>query len=74
MYYRGKLLEKAPDDKGHPEFKLLLAKPFNACVKAKALEGVFGVDHKTMKHWGSALTSGDFELLMGVLAGRKANQ
>ena len=74
VYYGGKLFEKVPDDKRHPEFKLLLARLFNAGVKATALEGVFGVDHKTMKRWGSALTSGDPELLMRVLAGREANR
>ncbi len=74
VYYGGRLLEKVPDDKGHPEYKLLLARLFNAGVKAKALEDVFGVDHKTMKRWGSALKSGDPELLMRVLAGREANR
>jgi len=74
VYYGGRLLEKVPDDKGHPEYKLLLARLFNAGVKAKALEDDFGVDHKTMKRWGSALKSGDPELLMRVLAGREANR
>ena len=74
VYYGGKLLEKVPDDKRHPEFKLLLARLFNAGVKATVLERVFGVDHKTMKRWGSALTSGDPELLVRVLAGREANR
>jgi len=74
VYYGGRLLEKVPDDKGDPEYKLLLARLFNAGVKAKALEDVFGVDHKTMKRWGSALKSGDPELLMRVLAGREANR
>ncbi|MBK5101773.1 MAG: hypothetical protein JJE15_12390, partial [Desulfobacteraceae bacterium] len=74
VYYGGKLLEKVPDDKRHPEFKLLLARLFNSGVKATVLERVFGVDHKTMKRWGSALTSGDPELLMRVLAGRGANR
>lgn len=74
VYYGGKLLEKVPDDKRHPEFKLLLARLSNAGVKATVLERVFGVDHKTMKRWGSALTSGDPELLMRVLAGREANR
>jgi hypothetical protein len=74
VYYGGKLLEKVPEDKRHPEFKLLLARLFNAGVKANVLESVFGVDHKTMKRWGSALTSGDPELLIRVLAGREANR
>ena len=74
VYYGGRLLEKVPDDKGDPEYKLLLARLFNAGVKAKALEDVFGVDHKTMKRWGSALKSSDPELLMRVLAGREANR
>ncbi|MBC8457744.1 MAG: hypothetical protein H8D67_07105 [Deltaproteobacteria bacterium] len=74
VYYGGKLLEKVPDDKRHPEFKLLLARLSNSGVKATVLERVFGVDHKTMKRWGSALTSGDPELLMRVLAGRGANR
>ena len=74
VYYGGKLLEKVPDDKRHPEFKLLLARLSNAGVKAAVLERVFGVDHKTMKRWGSALTSGDPELLMRVLAGRQVNR
>jgi len=49
IYYGSKLLEKVPDDKGYPEYKLLLAGLFNAGVKAKALEDVFGVDYKSMK-------------------------
>ena len=61
VYYGCKLLEKVPDDKRHPEFKLLLARLSNSGVKATVLERVFGVDHKTMKRWGSALTRGDPE-------------
>ncbi|RKX24476.1 MAG: hypothetical protein DRP47_11320 [Candidatus Zixiibacteriota bacterium] len=74
VYYACKLLEKVPDDKRHPGFKLLLARLSNAGVKAAVLERIFGVDHKTMKRWGSALTSGDPELLMRVLAGREVNR
>ncbi|MEA3359503.1 MAG: hypothetical protein U9R17_08900, partial [Thermodesulfobacteriota bacterium] len=74
VYYGGRLLEKVSDNKGHPEYKLLLARLFNAGVKAKALEDVFGVDHKTMKRWGSVLKTGDPELLIRVLAGREANR
>ena len=74
VYYGGKLLEKVSNDKRHPEYKLLVGRLFNAGLKIKVLEDVFGVDHKTMKRWGSALKSGDPELLMRVLAGREANR
>ena len=49
VYYGGKLLEKVSNDKRHPEYKLLVGRLFNAGLKIKVLEDVFGVDHKTMK-------------------------
>jgi len=58
VYYGGRLLEKVSNDKGHPEYKLLLGRLYNAGIKAKALEDVFGVDHKTMKRWDRLLRAG----------------
>lgn len=70
VYYGAELLEVVPEDSQHPAFKLLVARLYNAGVKAVALQRSFGVDRKTMRHWGWALQSGDAEQLVRALAGR----
>ncbi len=70
VYYGAELLEVVPEQGQHPAFKLLLARLYNAGVKAVALQRHFRVDRKTMQRWGQALQSGDAEQLVRALAGR----
>ena len=72
VYYGLELMESFPDDREHPAYKLLVARLYNAGVKACVLAETFNVDRKTMKHWGDALKKGDLEQLMAALAGRHA--
>ena len=74
VYYGGELLEKVPDDRNHPEYKLMVAQLHNAGVKDVSLKKAFRTDRKTMERWGDALKSGDPELLVRVLAGRGAHR
>jgi len=74
VYYGGELLEKVPEDKEHPEFRLLVGRLYNAGVKVDALKEAFGVDPKTMKCWGEVLKSGDPARLARMLAGRSARR
>lgn len=74
VYYGATLLESLPDDREHMQYKLLVARLYNAKVKASVLQEVFAVDRKTMKKWGEALKQGDEEKLTRVLAGRRAGK
>lgn len=70
VYYGLELMEVIPDQREHLSYKLLVARLYNAGVKARTLQEVFDVDRKTMKRWGEALREGDPEKLIAVLAGR----
>jgi len=70
VYYGAQLLELVPADKNDAEFKLLLARLYNAGIQASVLHREFGIDRKTMKRWGDALKSGDAEKLLRALRGR----
>ena len=74
VYYGLELMESLPDDREHFAYKLLVARLYNAGVKACLLAQTFTVDPKTMKRWGDALKKGDPEQLMDVLAGRYAER
>lgn len=74
VYYGGQLFEKVPDDQTSPEYRLMIARLYNAGVKAVSLQRAFGVDRKTMRRWGSALKSGDMALLVQILAGRSGHR
>jgi transposase len=74
VYYGADLLEIVPDDREHIEYKLLVARLYNANLNATILQDVFQVDRKTMKRWGAALRSGDSEQLRKVLFGRQARR
>ena len=52
VYYGADLLEIVPDDREHIEYKLLVARLYNANLNATILQEVFQVDRKTMKRWG----------------------
>ena len=70
VYYGLELLEVAPKDRDSPAYRLLAARLYNAGVRVATLEAVFGLDRKTMRHWGQALRSGDRDWLAEVLASR----
>lgn len=74
VYYGATLLESVPDEREHLQYKLMVARLYNAKVKASVLQEVFGCDRKTMKKWGEALKQGDEEELARVLAGRRARR
>ena len=70
VYYGLELMEVIPDQREHMSYKLLVARLYNAGVKALTLQEVFQADRKTMKRWGEALLEGEPEKLIAVLAGR----
>ena len=74
VYYGLELLESVPDDREHFAYKLLVARLYNAGVKARELQRVFAVDRKTMQRWGEALAGDDAERLCEVLEGRNAGR
>ena len=74
VYYGGELLEEVADDREHAQYKLLVARLYNAGVNARILQEVFGASRKTMKRWGDALKCGDSQRLARVLAGRGAQR
>ena len=70
VYYGGELFEKVPDDGNDPQYKLMVARLYNAGLNATKLTKAFGPARKTMRRWGHALKNGDPEELVRVLAGR----
>ena len=74
VYYGGEMFEKVPDDRNDPQYKMMVARLYNAGVNAVKLKEAFGADRKTMQCWGDALNSGDVERLVRVLAGREARR
>ncbi|MFW6152703.1 MAG: hypothetical protein ACOC6C_06975, partial [Verrucomicrobiota bacterium] len=74
VYYGGDIFEKVPDDKNDPQYKMMVARLYNAGINAVKLKEAFGADRKTMQCWGDALKSGDPEVLVHVLAGRQAHR
>jgi hypothetical protein len=74
VYYGGEMFEKAPEDRNDPQYKMMVARLYNAGVNAVKLKEAFGADRKTMQCWGDALNSADVERLVRVLAGREARR
>ena len=72
VYYGLELLEVVPADPEHIAYKLLVGRLYNAGLKVRVLEEVFGADRKTIRGWGQALRSGKAEELERVLLGREA--
>jgi hypothetical protein len=74
VFFGGDLFETVPDEREDPQYKLMLARLYNAGVNATILQSVFGTDRKTMRRWGDALICGDNETLIRVLLGRQAKR
>ncbi len=74
VYFSALILETIPDDREHVQYKLMVARLYNAKLKTTVLHQVFGIDPKTMKRWGDALKKGDHDELSRVLAGRSSRK
>jgi transposase len=72
VYFGAALMEVISEDTSNPEFKLLIARLYNAGVKAKSITEKFGIARTTMKRWGDALKSGDADRLVAALSGQGA--
>lgn len=72
VYFGAALMEVISEDSSNPEFKLLIARLYNAGVKAKSITEKFGIARTTMKRWGDALKSGDADRLVAALSGQGA--
>jgi len=70
VYYGLELLEVVPKDSHSPAYRLLGSRLYNAGLRVRTLETVFGLDRKTLRRWGMALRSGDRKWLIEVLKGR----
>ena len=69
VYFGMMLIERIPDDKKNPRYRLLLARLINAGARPSALHIAFGIDVKTLKQWGRALVSTDILEAMRVFYG-----
>lgn len=74
LFYGAELLETLQDDRNHVQYKILVARLYNAQINSRVLKETFGVDSKTMRRWGRALEGGDAEELIRVFAGRQAGR
>lgn len=72
VFFGATILEIVREDNRAPEWKLLIARLYNAGVKRKTLTETFGAARTTMKRWGEALKSGSSELLLRALSGAGA--
>jgi len=70
VYYGCRIAEVVPEDRGHPAFKLLIGRLFNAGVKGVALRRSFSGGPQNHAALGQALQSEDPEQLVQALAGR----
>jgi len=74
VYFGLELLEKVSSEREDINFKLMVARLYNAGVKVRAMEKLFQIDHKTMRRWGKALQSGEAQQVIDVLSGRSARR
>lgn len=70
IYYGGILYEVISDNKDNGEYKLMLARLYNAGVKVSSLIENFGYSRPTIQRWGNALKSGDPERIYYALSGQ----
>jgi hypothetical protein len=66
------LLEKVPNLRAHPVFKMLLARLHNGGVSGQRLTDLFGVARSTLLRWGRALKSGDLDRIRDAFSGQGA--
>ncbi len=74
VYFGLELFEVVPCDHENMQFKLMVAHLHNVGVSLLKLQGVFGIDPRTILNWSRALKSGDAEKLTRALAGRAVNR
>ena len=68
VYFGTALMEVVKEGRNNPEFKILIARLYNAGLKVKTLKETFKIHRTTMKRWGDALKSDDPEELVRVFA------
>jgi hypothetical protein len=68
VYFGTALMEVVEEGRNNPEFKILIARLYNAGLKVKTLKETFKIHRTTMKRWGDALKSDDPEELVRVFA------
>jgi len=66
------MLEKVPNLREHPVFKMLLARLHNGGVSGQRLTDLFGVARSTLLRWGRALKSGDMNRIRDAFSGQGA--
>ena len=66
------MLEKVPNLREHPVFKMLLARLHNGGVSGQRLTDLFGVARSTLRRWGRALKSGDMDRMRDAFSGQGA--
>lgn len=69
VFFGSALMETVNENRDSPEFKLLVARLYNAGLKVESLKKVFKIPRTTMQRWGDALKSGDPERLLRTLSG-----
>jgi len=70
VYYGLALIEKVRWSLESLEFKMLLARLYNAKANLKELVKTFHVAHTTLGRWGRALKSGDLEQITRAFSGQ----
>ncbi len=66
------IIETVKDDPKSFEYKLMVARLFNAGVKRKKLIQIFAGARTTMQRWGDALKSNDITIISRAFAGQGA--
>ena len=52
VYFGTALMEVVKEGRNNPEFKILIARLYNAGLKVKTLKETFKIHRTTMKRWG----------------------
>jgi len=67
VYYGGDVFENVPDDRNDPQYKMMVARLYNAGVNAVKLKEAFGADRETMKDFRALLSIDQRRVLTFVL-------
>ena len=71
FYFGRGLLEIIPDQKDHPQLKLLVARLLNFGISSRKLSRSFGYCYRSIKSLADALRSGDPEKIVNCIEGSK---
>ncbi len=71
FYFGAGLFEIIPDQKDHPQLRLLVARLRNSGISFSKLSSAFGYCYRSINKWANALNAGDLEKIISSVEGHK---